>query len=76
MSCPANRNVNFCDICDSSFGSRKDFLKHTLTSRHQKRARDIIMDVDEAEDVSPTPPQPKLQPVIKPQPVLENMEIV
>ena len=49
MSHSTNSNVNLCDICDLSFGSRKDFLKHTLTNQHQKRARDIIMDLDEAE---------------------------
>ena len=49
MSRSTNSNVNICDICDLSFGSRKDFFKHTLTNQHQKRARDIIMDLDEAE---------------------------
>ena len=49
MSRSTNSNVNLCDICYLSFGSRKDFLKHTLTNKHQKRARDIIMDLDEAE---------------------------
>ena len=49
MSHSTNSNVNLCDICDLSFGSRKDFLKHTLTNQHQKGARDIIMDLDEAE---------------------------
>ena len=48
MSHSTNSNVNLCEICDLSFGSRKDFLKHTLTNQHQKRARDIIMDLDEA----------------------------
>ena len=45
------QSVNFCDICDLSSGSRKDFLNHTLTSQHQKRARDVSLDLDEDEEV-------------------------
>ena len=53
-----NSNVNFCDICNLSFNSMKDFLKHTLSSDHQKRARDMIMDLDEAETASLPQTQP------------------
>ena len=56
MSNQANsivQRINFCDICNLSFCSRKDFLKQTLSSGHQKRARDMIMDLDEAERARP-----------------------
>ena len=40
--------------------SRKELIKHTLTGKHQKRARETIMDLDEAERASPIPqPLPK-----------------
>ena len=38
----------------------KDFLKHTLSSGHQKRIRDMIMDLDKAETESRA--KPKAQP--------------
>ena len=63
MSHPANsivQCVNFCDICNLSFGSRKNFLKHTLSSGYQKRAREMIMDLDEAE--TETRAKPKAEP--------------
>ena len=59
MSHSTNSNVNFCDICNLSFNSMKDFFKHTLLSSHQKRTRDMIMNLDEAETTSPPQPQPK-----------------
>ena len=76
------KSVNFCDICELFFDSRKELIKHTLTGKLQKRARETIMDLDEAEGASPIPPQPKgaspfaSQPMIKPQPINENMERV
>ena len=65
-----NGNVNFCDICNVSFNSMKDFQKQTLLSSHQKRTWDMIMDLDEAETASPPQPQPK--PKSSPTPVSET----
>ena len=89
MSHPMNSNVNFCDICNFSFNSMKDFLKHALSSGHQKITRDMIMDLDEAETAPPPQPQPKHKsapPPVgekrlalhkpKPKPITENMERV
>ena len=89
MSQPKNHNVNSCDICNLSFISMKDFLKHTLLSGHQKRTRDTIMDLDEVETALPPQQQPKPKsapPPVgetrlalhkpKPKPIPENMERV
>ena len=89
MPHPTNSNVNFCDVCNSSFNSMNDFLKHTLSGSHQKKTRDMIIDLDEAERASRPPPQPgpkeasptvgETRPTLnqpKPQPVPENMESV
>ena len=64
----------------------KDFLKHTLSSGHQKRIRDMIMDLDKAETETRAKPkaQPKSEtkgaPSLVPQtgikPIPENMERV
>ena len=70
MSQSTNSNVNFCGICHLSFDSMKDFLKNTLSSGHQKRTRDMIMDLDEAETASLPQPQPK--PKSAPPPVSET----
>ena len=40
---------NDCIVCNLSFNSMKDFLKQTLSSEHQKRAREKMMDLTEAE---------------------------
>ena len=87
MSTPTNSNVNFFDVCNLSFNSMKDFLEHNLLSSHQKRTREIIIDLDEAETASPPQPQPKpksspppvgeTRPVFhKPKPIPENQERV
>ena len=69
MSHSTNSNLNFCDICNLSFNLMKGFLKHTLLSG-EKRTRDKIMDLDEAETASPPQPQPK--PKSTPLPVGET----
>ena len=38
-----------CFVCNLSFDSMKDFLKHTVSGEHQKRTREIMMDLTEAE---------------------------
>ena len=40
---------NECVVCNLTFNSMKDFLKHTLSSGHQKGTRNMIVDLDEAE---------------------------
>ena len=40
---------NECVVCILTFNSMKDFLKHTLSSGHQKRTGNMIMDHDEVE---------------------------
>ena len=87
MSHSTNSNVNFCDICNLSFNSMKDFLNHTFSSGHLKRTRDLIMDLDEAETASPPQPKPKsTTPLVcetrlalhkpKTKPIPENIERV
>ena len=36
-----------CNMCNLSFNSKKEFLKHSLTSQHLERTRELIDDVDE-----------------------------
>ena len=50
---------NECVVCNLNFSSMKDFLKHTLSSGHQKRTRHLIMDLDEAETKGNPPLVPK-----------------
>ena len=89
LSHSTNSYLNLCDICNFLFNSVKDFLTHTLLSSYQKRTRDMIMGLDEAETASPPQPQPKpnssppplgeTRPAFhkpKPKLILENMERV
>ena len=68
MSHPTNSNVNFCGVYNLSFDSMKDFLKHTLSSGHQKRTRDMIMDLDETETEGPLAlvPETRAKPEVEP----------
>ena len=52
-------SAKFCDICELFFDSMKKLIKHSLTGKRQKRARETIRDLEEAERASPIPPQPK-----------------
>ena len=71
MSHSTNSDVNFCDICNLSFNSIKDFLKHILLGSHQKRSRICLWTYDETEMVSTPQPQPK--PKSTPPPIGETM---
>ena len=59
---------NDCIVCTLSFNSMKDFLKHTLSGEHQKRAREIMMDLAEAETKGAPPLPTKTIP--------KNMKVV
>ena len=59
MSHSTNSNAIFCDICNLSFNSMKDLIKHNLSGSHQKSIKNMIMDLDEAETASPRQPQLK-----------------
>ena len=56
---------NECVVCNLTFNSMKDFLKHTLSSGHQKRTRHLIMDLDEAETKGNPPLVPQTKPKMK-----------
>ena len=44
-----------CVVCNLSFDSMKDFLKHTLSTEHQEKTREMFMDLAEAEPIEPPP---------------------
>ena len=52
-----------CVVCNLSFDSMKDFLKHTLSSEHQEIIREMIMDLDEADPIEPRPKAKKASPI-------------
>ena len=75
MSHSTNSNVNFCDVCDLSFETKKDLYRHqSYDSKHKELLEKIFDSDDEALiDV-----KPKAERFIPPssQPIPENMERV
>ena len=68
-------NVNFCDVCDLSFETKKDLYRHeSYDSKHKELSEKMFGSDDEA----PIDVQPKGERVIppSPQPILENIERV
>ena len=75
MSHSTNSNVNFCDVCDLSFGTKKFFYRYqSYNSKHKELLEKMLGSDDEA----PINAKPKAEKVTtpSPQPIPENMERV
>ena len=70
-----NSNVNFCDVCDLSFETKKDLYKLHLYDSKQK---ELLEKTFGSDDEAPIDVKPKVEKVISPspQPIPENMERV
>ena len=73
MSHSTNINVNFCDVCDVFFGTKKGLYRHqSYDSKH----KELLERKFGSDDEAPINAKPKAEKVIppSPQPIPENME--
>ena len=75
MSHSTNSNVNFCDVCDLSFGTKKGlYRRQSYDSKHEE----LLEEMFGSDDETPINAKPKAKQVMppSPQPIPENMERV
>ena len=70
MSHPTNSNVNFCDVCNLSFETKKGLYRHqSYDSKHEELLEKLFGSDDEApisETASQIDVKPKTEKVIPP----------
>ena len=62
MSHSTNSNVNFCDVCDLSFETKKGLYRHQSYDSKQKELLEKMFGSD---DEAPTDVKPKVERVIR-----------